>query len=272
MNVPAYLPGYLTSEQRDAILHTGSPLLVIAGPGSGKTEVIAWRVAHLVRAGLVAPEHLLVTTFTNKAALELKDRIQQKLPDVHVEAMQVGALHSFCADLLRRYQSRSPLPRGFHILDQHGQFLFVYTRRKALGLNALVKGRPHAFFSDVLRLFNLATEELVEPERLGGWCECRRAEAEACAAGLADGRSKTRAKKAAGELERWCEERVASGPAQAVGVDRPQAARAGQAAHLFVGGVLQIVGHHRLPVAVRASRIPRAAVRPGRAQPARGRL
>jgi DNA helicase-2/ATP-dependent DNA helicase PcrA len=197
MEDPSYLPSCLTLEQRDAILHTGSPLLVIAGPGSGKTEVIAWRVAHLV-----------VTTFTNKAALELKDRIQQKLPDVHVEAMQVGTLHSFCADLLRRYQSRSPLPHGFHILDQHGQFLFVYTRRKPLGLNALVKGRPHAFFSNVLRLFNLATEELVEPERLGEWCECRRAEAEVCVAEFADGRSKTRARKAAGEVERWCEERV----------------------------------------------------------------
>ena len=50
MNTPSYLPNHLTSEQRDAVLHTGSPLLIIAGPGSGKTEVITWRVAHLVRA------------------------------------------------------------------------------------------------------------------------------------------------------------------------------------------------------------------------------
>jgi superfamily I DNA/RNA helicase len=84
---------------------------------SGKTEVLTWRVAHLVQAELVAPEHLLVTTFTNKAALELKDRIQIKLPGVHVEAMQVSTLHPFCADLLRQYWSRSPSPRGFQILD-----------------------------------------------------------------------------------------------------------------------------------------------------------
>jgi DNA helicase-2/ATP-dependent DNA helicase PcrA len=208
MDGPSNLPRRLTSEQRDAILHTGSPLLIIAGPGSGKTEVITWRVAHLVRAGLVDPQHLLVTTFTNKAALELKDRIQQRLPDVHVEAMKVGTLHSFSADLLRHYQTRSPLPRGFHILDDYGQFLFVYTHRKALGLNTLVKGRPYQFFSNVLRLFNLATEELVEPKELGVWCECRRAAAEARAAEDANGRSKTRAKKAAAELDRWCEEKA----------------------------------------------------------------
>jgi DNA helicase-2/ATP-dependent DNA helicase PcrA len=208
MNIPPYLPNFLTAEQRDAILHAGSPLLIIAGPGSGKTEVLTWRVAHLVRAGLVAPEHLLVTTFTNKAALELKDRIQQRLPGVHVEAMQVGTLHSFCADLLRAYQSRGPLPRGFHILDEQGQLLFAFTRRKALGLSTLVKGIPYNFFSNVLRLFNLATEELVEPHQLGEWCECQRAEAEICAAELAEGRSKTKAKRAASVYERWCEEQV----------------------------------------------------------------
>lgn len=203
-----YLPDHLTSEQREAILHTGSPLLIVAGPGSGKTEVITWRVAHLVRAGLVAPEHLLVTTFTNKAALELKDRIQQKLPEVHAEAMQVGTLHSFCADLLRQYQLRSPLPRGFRILDQHGQFLLVYVQRKTLGLDALVKGHPHAFLSNVLHLFNLATEELVEPGQLGEWCACRRLEAEAHAAEMADGKSKTKAKQAVAEFDRLCEQQV----------------------------------------------------------------
>ena len=119
-----------------------------------------------MRAGLVAPENLLVTTFTNKAALELGDRIRQKLPDGNVDAMRIGTMHSFSADLLRQQQSRSPLARGFHILDAQGQFLFVYTQRKALGLDVLVKGRLHDFFSNVLRLFNLATEELVEPGEL----------------------------------------------------------------------------------------------------------
>jgi hypothetical protein len=77
---PEGLPKRLTQQQRDAILHQGSPLLIIAGPGSGKTEVIAWRVAQLVRSGYVGEEHVLAVTFTEKAALELKDRIQSKMP------------------------------------------------------------------------------------------------------------------------------------------------------------------------------------------------
>jgi DNA helicase-2/ATP-dependent DNA helicase PcrA len=171
MSDPDYFPPHLTGQQRQAVLHQGSPLLVIAGPGSGKTEVTTWRIAHLVRSGRVAPENLLVTTFTNKAALELKDRIQQKLPQVNVELMMVSTLHSFCADLLRQHQRHTALPRGFRILDQTGQFLVIYTNRKALGLNDLVKGRAHDFFSDVMRTFNLATEDLVDAAEFEGWCE-----------------------------------------------------------------------------------------------------
>jgi DNA helicase-2/ATP-dependent DNA helicase PcrA len=175
MDRPSYLPSNLTDQQLEAVLHQGSPLLIIAGPGSGKTAVITWRVAHLVRSGRVAPENLLVTTFTNKAALELKDRIQQNLPEVNAELMQISTIHSFCADLLRRYKHLSPLPHGFRILDGPGQFLFVYSNRKALGLDQVVKGRPGDFFRSVIGAFNLATEELVEPERLENWCRDNKA-------------------------------------------------------------------------------------------------
>ena len=171
MDHPTYLHPRLTDQQTEAILHQGSPLLIIAGPGSGKTEVLAWRVAHLVLAGYAQPADFLVTTFTNKAALELKDRIQQKLPQVNVELMQVSTLHAFCAELLRRFRHHTAKPLGFRILDATGQFLFVYANRKALGLDGLVKGRPHAFFADVVRTFNLATEELVDPCRLEEWCQ-----------------------------------------------------------------------------------------------------
>ncbi len=167
----AHLPTTLTSPQRAAVLHQGSPLLIIAGPGSGKTEVIAWRVAHLVGAGLVKPENILATTFTNKAALELKDRIQSKLPGINVELMQVSTIHSFCADLLRRYPRQARLPGGFRILDETGQFLFVYSHRKDLGLDERVKGLEDVFYGSVIDTFNRATEEQVKPEDLAAWCE-----------------------------------------------------------------------------------------------------
>lgn len=168
---PAYLPTYLTPQQTESVLFRGQPLLIIAGPGSGKTEVISWRVAHLVKSRTARPEHLLVTTFTNKAALELKDRIQRKLPEVNVELMQVSTLHSFCADLLRQYATRSHLPGNFRILDERGQFLFVYANRKQIGLGDIVKGRPIDFFNSIVGLFNLATEEMVDPAKFRQWCE-----------------------------------------------------------------------------------------------------
>jgi superfamily I DNA/RNA helicase len=107
------LPSTLTDPQREAILHQDSPLLIIAGPGSGKTEVISWRVAHLVTSGRAGPEQILALTFTNKAALGLKDRIQSKLPGVNAELMQISTFHSFCADLLRRYPRPAGLPNGY---------------------------------------------------------------------------------------------------------------------------------------------------------------
>lgn len=152
MDRPAYLPETLTQDQLKAILHHGSPLLIIAGPGSGKTEVVTWRVVHAVRTGHAPPGNLLVTTFTNKAADQLKDRIQARLPGVNVESMHISTIHAFCAGLLRDFAAESPLPRGFRVLDAEGQLLYVYARRKELGLDDLVKGRPHAFFSSVISL------------------------------------------------------------------------------------------------------------------------
>lgn len=165
-----HLPAYLTDQQREAITYPGSPLLILAGPGSGKTEVIAWRAAYLVRAHGVDPAHLLVTTFTEKAALELKDRVQEKLPGVNCELMQISTLHSFCALLLRRFPQYTPLETGFRVLDETGQFLFVYTHRRDLGLADFVKGREHDFYQAVIAAFNLATEELVDPADLAAWC------------------------------------------------------------------------------------------------------
>jgi DNA helicase-2/ATP-dependent DNA helicase PcrA len=163
----------LTPAQREAVTYYGGPLLIIAGPGSGKTEVISCRAAYLIRSGKVKPENLLAATFTDKAALKLKDRIQKKLPEVNVEAMQVSTIHSFCYGLLDGFRSETPFPRGFRVLDEAGQRLFVYSRRKELGLNEIMKGRECDFFAEVLRTYNLAAEELVDPVKFEAWCAAR---------------------------------------------------------------------------------------------------
>lgn len=83
--------GDLTDQQKEAIHHKGSPLLIIAGTGSGKTEVLAWRVAHLIKYDGIQYDKLLVTTFTDKAAIEPKDRIQKKAPDIGVEVCSLNS-------------------------------------------------------------------------------------------------------------------------------------------------------------------------------------
>jgi ATP-dependent DNA helicase UvrD/PcrA len=208
MPVKTDLLAHLTQQQREAILHVGGPLLIIAGPGSGKTEVIAWRVAHLVGSGQTAPANCLVLTFANKAAQGLQDRIHQKLPDIDVEQIPIGTIHSLCAEILRSHQTQSSLPRGFEILDADDQLLFLYRNRAEVGLGGMMKGRPQDFYAAVLRMFNLATEELVRPEKLLDWCHAQEKSAETAAAEAAAGKSKTKAQKAADAVEIWKEEAI----------------------------------------------------------------
>ena len=111
----------LTPEQREAATHINGPLLVLAGAGSGKTRVITRRVAHLLGAGIPA-ESILAVTFTNKAAGEMRERIDALVPQSRV---WVGTFHGICARLLRKYATLVGIDPGFSIYDQND-------RRRAL--------------------------------------------------------------------------------------------------------------------------------------------
>ncbi|MCH7729653.1 MAG: UvrD-helicase domain-containing protein, partial [Planctomycetes bacterium] len=103
----------LTDAQRDAVTHVDGPLLILAGPGSGKTRVITHRIAYLLHEGIQA-QNILALTFTNKAAEEMRLRLQRLTPD---EPVWMGTFHSFCARMLRQYASHVGLKENFSIYD-----------------------------------------------------------------------------------------------------------------------------------------------------------
>ena len=106
----------LNPVQRDAALATEGPVLIVAGAGSGKTRVITYRVAHLLRSG-VRPRHVLAITFTNKAADEMRQRIRQLVGSSVAEDMWIMTFHSSCARILRYEAEHLGFGRNFTIYD-----------------------------------------------------------------------------------------------------------------------------------------------------------
>jgi len=104
----------LTNPQREAVRHVDGPLLILAGPGSGKTRVVTRRAAYLASV-VTKPWHVLAITFTNKAAREMEERIAALGSS---EGMTVGTFHAFCARLLRIHHERIGVPRNFTIVDR----------------------------------------------------------------------------------------------------------------------------------------------------------
>ncbi len=110
----------LNPAQREAVETVDGPLLIVAGPGSGKTRVITHRIAYLVRECGVSPHSILAMTFTNKAAREMRERLV-RLAGPHSDALTVGTFHSFCARLLRREGEFLGLSRNYSIFDDDDQ-------------------------------------------------------------------------------------------------------------------------------------------------------
>jgi len=111
----AYLEG-LNEQQKEAVTHMNGPLMIIAGAGSGKTKVLTSRIAHLMNSG-VDSFNILALTFTNKAAKEMKERVEKTLGNTEARNLYIGTFHSVFARLLRAEASKLGYPQSFTIYD-----------------------------------------------------------------------------------------------------------------------------------------------------------
>ncbi len=155
----------LNPEQRAAVLHTGGPLLILAGAGSGKTRVIAYRIAYLVGGGHAAPGEVLAVTFTNKAAEEMRGRVERLLGG-DCREVWLSTFHSLCARLLRREAPALGLSRDFVIYDASDQLSVVKQAMKALDVDDKVLPARAA-----LARISQAKNRLESPDdlRQAGW-------------------------------------------------------------------------------------------------------
>ena len=125
----------LNPPQREAVLHTEGPLLVLAGAGSGKTRVLTYRIANLIENHGVKPWNILALTFTNKAAAEMRERTE-KLTGISAKDMWVTTFHSFCAKILRfDIDALGTQTRQFTIYDDADQNTVISDIIKKLGLD-----------------------------------------------------------------------------------------------------------------------------------------
>ena len=122
----------LNPAQREAVLHVDGPLLVVAGAGSGKTRVLTHRVAHLIRAHGIKPNEILAITFTNKAATEMRERLERMLGRT-ARAIWILTFHAACGRMLRREAERLGYRSNFTIYDQADQVRLVKACLEELG-------------------------------------------------------------------------------------------------------------------------------------------
>ncbi|MBT3321689.1 MAG: UvrD-helicase domain-containing protein [Anaerolineae bacterium] len=149
----------LNPQQNQAVTAEDGAVLVLAGPGSGKTRVLTQRIAHLISQKGVRAYQILAVTFTNKAAKEMKERVENLIGPQFVQGLMLGTFHSVCARILRREVMHLPYDTNFVIFDVDDQQMVVKTALKELNIDDK-RYRPrsvHGYISN-------AKNELISPD------------------------------------------------------------------------------------------------------------
>lgn len=147
----------LNEQQREAVLENEKPLLVLAGAGSGKTRVITTKIAYAIDVLKLQSWQILAVTFTNRAAKEMKDRVEEMLPDVDLSEMHIRTFHSFGSWLLRRYGKSIGLSNSFNIYDDEDSLSL---------LASIYPNQKKADLKPVAKAISLAKDRFLKPDSL----------------------------------------------------------------------------------------------------------
>ena len=154
----------LNEEQKEAVTYNKGPLLIVAGAGTGKTTVITQRIAYLIEKGLAKPEEILAVTFTEKAAGEMEERVDNLLPYGYVD-LWVSTFHSFCERILRDHSLDIGLPADFKILDATSAWLLIRQNLDKFNLNYYKPlGNPTKFIQALVSHFSHCKDQEIYPE------------------------------------------------------------------------------------------------------------
>ncbi len=154
----------LNKPQELAVTHLDGPLLIVAGAGTGKTTVITSKIAWLIIEKGIKPEEILALTFTEKAAAEMEERIDQLLP-LGYSDLWVSTFHSFAERILRNHALEIGLPTSFKLLNTTAQWLLIRKNLDRFSLDYYKPlGNPSKFIHSLLKLFSRAKDEEITPD------------------------------------------------------------------------------------------------------------
>ncbi len=154
----------LTDEQKEAVEYGKGPLLIVAGAGTGKTMVITRRIAYLINNKIALPEEILALTFTEKAAIEMEERVDVLLP-YGLANVHISTFHSFGDMILRQYGLEMGINPDYQVLSDPEKIIFFQEHIFEFPLNILRPlGNPAKFISNILKVISRAKDEDVSPE------------------------------------------------------------------------------------------------------------